>query len=232
MKPRVLIGYSCCPLTLEAFEQAGCDVWTCDKLPSRGRPDRHIHADIWTVLEQRWDMAVLHPMCTCLTVSAAWAFNDPDFDRYPGVGYHQKVKAGTLTGKDRRDERDRAVANFKRLEELPFPTAIENPAPSFLSRMHRKPDQIIHPHQFGDDASKGTGLWLRGLPKLRPTLYVEPTLRKNGKRYWANQTDTGQNRVSPSEGRWLERSKTYPGIAAAMGAQWGAFIREYGRQAA
>lgn len=232
MKPRVLIGYSCCPLTLEAFEQAGCDVWTCDKLPSRGRPDRHIHADIWTVLEQRWDMAVLHPMCTCLTVSAAWAFNDPDFDRYPGVGYHQKVKAGTLTGKDRRDERDRAVANFKRLEELSFPTAIENPAPSFLSRMHRKPDQIIQPYQFGDDASKGTGLWLRGLPKLHPTLHVEPTLRKNGKRYWSNQTDTGQNRVSPSEGRWLERSKTYPGIAAAMGAQWGAFIREYERQAA
>jgi hypothetical protein len=38
---------------------------------------------------------------------------------------------------------------------------------------------------------------------------------------WANQTDNGQNKLSPSANRWLERSKTYPGIAAAMGHQWG-----------
>ena len=223
MKPRVLIGYSCCPLTLEAFERAGCDAWTCDILPSRGRADRHLQCDIWDVAEGRWDMALLHPMCTCLTVSAAWAFNDPDFDRYPGVGYHQKVKPGTLTGRARREERDRSVANFKRLEELPYPTAIENPAPSFLSRAHRKPDQIIQPYQFGDDASKGTGLWLRGLPKLRATGIVAGRI-VNGKERWANQTDSGQNKITPSEERWLERSKTYPGIAAAMGAQWGEYL--------
>lgn len=223
-RPRVLIGYSCCPLTLDAFERGGCDAWTCDILPSRGRPDRHIQADVWTALNRGWDMALLHPMCTCLTLSAAWAFKDPDFDRYPGVGYHQKVKPETLTGQARRDARDEAIANFKRLEQLPFPTAIENPAPSFLNKLHRKPDQVIHPHQFGDDASKGTGLWLRGLPKLVLGRAVAPTVRKNGKAYWANQTDTGQNRVSPSDERWLERSKTYPGIAAAMGEQWGAWL--------
>ena len=220
---------------MEAFERAGCEVWTCDILPSRGRPDRHIQADVWSVLNQQWDMALLHPMCTYLTVSAAWAFNDPDFDRYPGVGYHQKVSLETLTGQARRDARDEAVANFKRLEELPFPTAIENPAPSFLSKAHRRPDQIIQPYNFGDDASKGTGLWLRGLPKLRPTGRVPGRMVEyKGKlvERWSNQTDSGQNKVTPGEGRWLERSKTYPGIAAAMGAQWGAYLAEHSRRAA
>jgi hypothetical protein len=41
---------------------------------------------------------------------------------------------------------------------------------------------------------------------------------------WSNQTDTGQNRLSPGEDRWLERSATYPGVAAAFGAQWGAYL--------
>lgn len=180
-------------------------------------------------------MALLHPMWTYLTVSAAWAFADPDYDRYPGAGYHQKVKPGTPTGAERRRLRDEAVANFKRLEALPYPTAIENPAPSFLSKAHRKPDQIIQPYCFGDDASKGTGLWLRGLPTLKPTRRTAGRMVEyNGKlvERWANQTDSGQNKVTPSEDRWLERSKTYPGIAAAMGAQWGGFIRAYGRQAA
>jgi hypothetical protein len=32
---------------------------------------------------------------------------------------------------------------------------------------------------------------------------------------------SGQNKLSPGESRWLERSKTYPGIAHAMATQWG-----------
>lgn len=210
-RPRVLIGYSCCPLTLEAFERAGCDAWTCDLLPSRGRPDRHIQADVWSVLDQQWGMALLHPMCTCLTVSAAWAFNDPDFDRYPGVGYHQKVKPETLTGQARRDARDDAIANFRRLERLPYPTAIENPAPSFICKAHRRQDQIIQPHDFGDDASKGTGLWLRGLPKLRSTGRVFGRI-VNGKERWANQTDSGQNRVSPGDDLGLSALDPIPAL--------------------
>lgn len=216
MKPRVLIGYSCCPLTLEAFEQAGCEAWTCDLLPSRGRPDRHIQGDVWEALSDRWNMAILHPMCTYLTISAAWAFTDGP--------YHQKVKPETLVGADRREARQAAIENFKRLDALPFPTAIENPAPSFVSKAHRAPDQTIQPYQFGDNASKRTGLWLRGLPKLRPTAWVAGRM-VNGTERWANQTDSGQNKLSPSADRWLERSATFPGIAAAMGKQWGEFMR-------
>jgi hypothetical protein len=174
VKPRFLIGYSACPLTLAAFEAAGVEAWTCDLLPSRGRPDRHLQCDVWEVARDRWDAALFHPMCTYLTVSAAWAFNDPDFARYPGVGYHQRPKPGTLTGAARREARDREVENFRELLALPYPKAIENPARSFIGTALRSPDQTIHPHQFGDDASKATGLWLDRLPRIRPTAFAKP----------------------------------------------------------
>lgn len=219
---KILIGYSACPLTRQAFEAHGHDVWTCDLLPARDGGFKHLQCDIWDALCLPWDMAVLHPMCTYLTVSAAWAYADPDYDKYPGVGYHQRVKPGTLTGQARREARNAEMENFRRLAGLPFPTAIENPAVSFINKAIRPPDQVIHPHQFGDDASKSTGLWLNGLPRLEidPDKQVEPRM-VNGKPRWGNQTDSGQNRLSPSEVRWLERSATYPGIAAAMGDQWG-----------
>lgn len=172
-------------------------------------------------------MAVLHPMCTYLTVSAAWAYSDPDYEKYPGVGYHQRIKPDTLVGEARRIARERELENFRRLLALPYPVAIENPATSFINKAIRPPDQIIHPHQFGDDASKATGLWLSGLPPLviDPAQQVEPRWVNNKPR-WGNQTDSGQNRLSPSDTRWLERSATYPGIAKAMGCQWGEYIRK------
>lgn len=226
---RVLIGYSACPLTRAAFEAHGHDVWTCDLLPARGESPKHLQCDIWQALQLPWDFAVLHPMCTVMAVSSSWALMDANFEKYPGVGYHQRVKSTTLTGKARRDKQAQEFENFRNLLELPFPVAIENPAPSMINTNIRRPSQVIHPHQFGDDASKGTGLWLTGgTPLLVPTGSVEPRmcLQKNGKWLprWANQTDAGQNKLSPSDDRWLERSKTYPGIAAAMGDQWGRWL--------
>lgn len=231
MTVRVLIGFSCCPVTLEAFEGAGCEAWACDNLPSRGRPDRHLQCDVWDVAFDNWDAGLFHPMCTYLTGSAAWAFSDPDFDRYPGVWYHQRVKPDTLTGAARREARDAALRDFERLLALPYPKAIENPAAGFVSKAIRPADQIIQPYDFCEDASKATGLWLDRLPKLRPTGRVNG--RKvfcNGKlvERWANQTDSGQNRLSPGSDRWLERSKTYPGIASAFGSQWGRYLVERG----
>ena len=222
--PEVLIGYSACQKTREAFERTGVRAWTCDLLPPRGGDTGfHIQGDAWEAIRARpWSMAVLHPMCTYLTVSAAWAYGDGP--------YHQKVKPGTLVGEARREARREAIENFRALLDLPFPVVIENPGLSFVSKAIRPADQIVQPHQFGDDASKATGLWLtRGLPKLS----IDPAARvpgrivmHNGKRVerWANQTDSGQNKLTPGEGRWLERSKTYPGIASALGSQYGAWI--------
>lgn len=222
---RWLIGYSTCPHTRVAFEALGHEVWTCDL-----RPDphpRHLQCDIWEVAGDRWDAAIFHPTCTYLTVSAAWAFADPDFERYPGVGYHQRVEVGTLTGAERRAARADAIENFKRLDRLPYPKAIENPAPSFISSAYRPPDQTIQPNEHGDDASKRTGLWLDRLPKISVTKRVHGRLvewpRGSGKivERWSNQTDSGQNKLTPGENRWLDRSRTYPGVALAFAKHWG-----------
>lgn len=241
---RVLIGYSACNLTRAAFEAHGHEVWTCDLLPARGNSEQHLQGDVWDYLHENWDFAVLHPMCTYLTCSAAWAFTDGP--------YHQKVKPGTLVGEARREARREALDNIARLLALPFPKAIENPATSFINKAIRKPSQVINPFQFGDDASKATGLWLsEGVPPLEPTDYVDPRMvcnrghvstydehmhSQHGKcnkcdsvkvlPRWANQTDSGQNRLSPSDDRWLKRSETFPGIAAAMGDQWGRWLNE------
>lgn len=85
--------------------------------------------------------------------------------------------------------------------------AIENPV-GIISTVWRKPDQIIQPWQFGHGETKATCLWLKGLPLLTPTEIV------NGReqRIW---------KMSPGHDRAKLRSKTYPGIAKGMAAQWG-----------
>jgi hypothetical protein len=106
------------------------------------------------------------------------------------------------------------------LLNAPIPRiALENPA-GHLSTAIRKPDQTIQPWWFGDDASKKTCLWLKGLPLLRPTVQAPPRW-VDGSPRWANQTDSGQNRLGPSDDRWALRAKTYQGIADAFASQWG-----------
>ena len=245
MQPNVLIGYSCDDVTRQAFADAGCVAYTCDLLPSRGASQRwHIQDDIWNVvLSYRWNFALLHPMCTFLTTSAAWAFKDGP--------YHQKVKPGTLVGLQRRAARWQAQLNFAKLLTLPFPVVVENPATNFINKFLRGPDQIINPFEFGDDASKATGLWRSpGVPALiiDPKHYCKPRLvcddcrsvfsygkhrcpvctSERYKPRWSNQTDSGQNRLTPSDDRWLDRSETYPGIANALGTQYGHWLNNRG----
>ena len=109
--------------------------------------------------------------------------------------------------------------------QAPVPLiAIENPIGCISTRI-RKADQTIQPYQFGHDASKATCLWLKGLPPLEPTQYVEPRI-VNGRKRWGNQTDSGQNRLPPSADRWKIRSETYIGIAEAMANQWGGGVAQ------
>lgn len=90
--------------------------------------------------------------------------------------------------------------------------AIENPVSIISSRL-RRPDQTIQPWQFGHGETKATCLWLKNLPKLQPTNVV-----------------AGRNaRVfhePPSPERWKNRSRTLPGIAAAMANQWAAAAQQ------
>lgn len=88
---------------------------------------------------------------------------------------------------------------------------IENPI-SIISSRIIKPSQVIQPWWFGHEETKSTCLWLRNLPLLRPTKIMEVRNK--------NLTPSGQNKLGPSDTRWMDRSRTYIGIAEAMANQW------------
>jgi hypothetical protein len=200
-----------------AFRALGFDAYSCDLQEcSGGHPEYHLQMDVFEAIKlKKWDVGIFFPDCTYLTSSAAWAYKDGP--------YHMKLKPGTLTGAKRREARDKAVAFVKGLYNSNIEhVAIENPV-GVLSTLWQKPTQYIHPHQFGDDASKKTCLWLRGLPELVGTEDVEPRYVKGLPR-WGNQLDCGRNKHSPSPDRAKIRSKTFPGIAKAMANQWGNYL--------
>lgn len=236
------------------FQALGYETYSADVLPSDdggeemaysadGLPlGRHLVGDVFETLENLWandlwpSLAIFHPTCTELTNSAEWAFRDPDFERYPGVGYHQKVKPGTLTGAKRRRAREASLQEVQKIIALPIARkVIENPIGAINTRI-RKPSQIVQPWQFGDDASKSTCLWYvdkDGNECRDMLLPIDPAKRCNGRwvihkgRYverWSNQTDSGQNRLSPGADRWKDRSRTYGGIADAGTTHWSKFI--------
>lgn len=207
---RVLVGMEFSGRVRDAFLAAGHDAMSCDLLPTEV-PGPHHQGDVFDIVGDGWDLAIFHPDCTYLTCSAEWAYGDGP--------YHQKLKPETLVGAARREAREAAVAQFLRIMALPIDRIVaENPV-GVLSSRYRRPDQVVHPHWFGDDASKATCLWLKGVPPLAATCRVEPRM-VGGRPRWGNQTDGGQNRLSPGPDRWKDRARTYPGLAAAMAAQW------------
>jgi hypothetical protein len=210
---KILIGCECSGRVRNAFHALGHDAWSCDFKPCEVG-GAHLQCDVLTVLDRDWDMAIFHPDCPYLTCSAEWAYKDGP--------YHQKVKPGTLVGAARRHARADAVGFVLKLWKSPIKTVvIENPR-GHLTR-HLGVPQYIQPYQFGDDASKATGIWVRGGRRLRippKHLWVQPRM-VNGKPRWANQTDSGQNRLSPGENRAADRARTYPGIANGFAENWG-----------
>ena len=218
---KVLIACERFGVIRDAFIKAGHDAWSCDLVDSVV-PGPHIRGDALSVVSWGWDLMIAHPDCTYLTCSAEWAYGDGP--------YHQKVKPETLVGQARRQARRQALEFVKALASSPIPRiAIENPAIGAINRnidltqygfRTNFPTQVIQPHQFGHDASKATGLALKGLPDLVHSSHIEPRI-VSGRPRWGNQTDSGQNRLSPGEGRAMERARTYQGWADAMASQWG-----------
>ena len=192
---RVLIACEFSGTVRRAFQALGCEAWSCDLLPSDDDSPFHLQGDALYHMQDQWDLMIAHPPCTFLASS----------------GLHWNTRRP-----ERAQQTDQAIAFVLALSEAPIPRiAIENPI-GCLSTRWRKPDQIIQPWMFGDDASKATCLWLKGLPLLTPS--NELPGGKTARR--ANQTASGQNKLGPSPDRWKQRSVTYPGIAAAFAAQW------------
>ena len=183
---KVLIACEYSGAVRDAFIRAGLDAMSCDLLPTDA-PGPHYQGDVRDVLDYPWDLMIAHPPCTHLSVSGARHFADKRMDG------RQKS----------------AAAFFMMLARANIPKiAIENPV-CIMSSLYRKPDQVVHPWQYGHPETKATCLWLKGLPPLKPTNIVEGR-------------EARIHRMPPSPDRWKLRSATYSGIAEAMASQWGA----------
>lgn len=222
---KVLIACEYSGVSRLAFERLGCDVISADFEPADDGASNHYQGDCFDVIANyHFDLMIAHPPCTYFSSSSVWALKDPDFNKYPSVGYHQKIKEETLAGHERRMAQKEALEFVIKLLQAPIKMkAIENPIGQ-LSTLLRKPDQIVHPYWFGDDASKATCLWLENLPLLNKTNIIRGRI-VNGKERWGNQTDGGQNKLTPSNDRWKERSRTYEGMADAWAKQWVNWVR-------
>lgn len=142
---RVLVACEYSGIVRDAFIAAGHDAWSCDLLPTES-PGPHYQCDVRDVLNNGWDLMIAHPPCTFLSVS----------------GMH-------WTTRGLRDPQltEQALEFVSLLLNADIPRiALENPVSVISSRI-RKPDQIIQPWWFGDNASKKTCLWLKNLPRLR-----------------------------------------------------------------
>jgi hypothetical protein len=192
---KILVACEYSGAVRDAFIAQGHDAMSCDLLTTDAQGP-HYQGSVLDILGDGWDLMVAHPPCTYLSVS----------------GMH-------WTTRGLRDPQltEDALAFVQLLMNAPIERiAIENPVSVISSRI-RKPDQIVQPWWFGDDASKKTCLWLKNLPLLTPTNILEG----DSKTRRGNQTASGQNKLPPSKDRWKLRSVTYQGIANAMAQQWG-----------
>jgi hypothetical protein len=210
---RVLIACEFSGIVREAFRARGHEAWSCDLLPSEQPSGFHFEGDIWPAIElMKWDLMIAHPPCTFLTDSGnRWFKSDPD----------------------RMDKMLHAVRFVKDLWHAPIERiCIENPI-GRLPRQWRMWDQKIHPWQFGHREPKPTCLWLKNLPRLKPTNIIPESpicvcggrrdMHPNAscKRFQSSTRITRIHREPPGPDRWKNRSRTYQGIADAMAEQWG-----------
>jgi len=208
---RVLIGCECSGIVRRAFAALGHDVWSVDIKPAEDRSNRHIIGDIRDHLNDGWDLLmVAHPPCTRLTNSGVRWLSVPP----PG-----------RTIESMWTELDEGAALFSAVWNAPIQrVAVENPVMHKHAKERivnfRPHTQSVQPWQFGTDPSgpdnvkKRTCLWLRGLMPLVPTGTLDGSTARDE-----------IHKASPGPDRAERRSRFFPGVAAAMAAQWGGDAR-------
>ena len=188
----------------DAFIARGHDAMSCD-LEATDVPGPHYQGDMFDIINDDWDLMIAHPPCTHLAVS--------------GAKHFEKKRA------DGRQQQ--GIDFFLRVVNSPIPKiAVENPI-GIMSNIYRKPDQIIQPWQFGDEAQKTTCLWLKNLPHLKPTkivnkgkFYVSPSGKKLPA--WYGDAEVNGKKIAYGSAEMKKiRNKTFQGIADAMAEQWG-----------
>ena len=189
---RVLVACEYSGRVRDAFIAKGHEAMSCDLLPTEA-VGPHYQGDVRDVLDYPWDLMIAHPPCTDLSVSgAAW------FEKKKMNGSQQM-----------------SASFFMMLAKCDIPRIdIENPI-CIMSRLWRKPDQIIQPWMFGHMEQKATCLWLKNLPVLHATNDVKAQMMELPK----NKRER-LHYLPPSDDRWKLRSMTFQGIADAMAEQW------------
>ena len=193
---KILIACEESQAVCKEFRRLGHEAYSCDILPcSGGHPEWHIQDDVLKHLNDGWDLMIAHPPCTYLSVTGNCWLN---VEKYGEKAINRKQL------------QEEALEFVNKLLNAPIDKiALENPV-SVISGRIRKSDQVINPWQFGHTTNKRTCLWLKNLPKLRPTNIVLKENRTN--EIWL---------MPPSKDRAKLRSKTFLGIAKAMAEQWG-----------
>jgi hypothetical protein len=203
---KVLIACEFSGVVRDAFIGGGHEAMSCDLEPT-STPGPHYQGSVLDIINNGWDLMIAHPPCTYLTLTGNKWFKPEFAERFP----------------NRHQQRQEAVDFFMDLANADIPKiAIENPI-GVMSRIYRKPNQIVQPYEYGYETTKATCLWLKGLPNLRPTNIVskgEVVISKSGNRMskWYYETSK-----LPLKGgiRAKARSVTFQGIADAMADQWG-----------
>ncbi len=204
---KILIACEFSGTVRDAFIKLGHDATSCDLEPTDA-PGPHYQGDVFDIINNGWDMMIAFPPCTHLAVSGAMHFEQKKADgrQQQGIDFFLKI----------------INANIPKI-------AVENPI-GIMSKLYKKPNQIIQPYHYGDKAQKSTCLWLKNLPLLKPTNIVEKgeffewrdgktgKLKKQPRWYYEafSKTPTERARI---------RNKTFQGIADAMASQWS--VNEY-----
>ena len=196
---KLLVACEYSGVVREAFAKRGWDAWSCDLLPTDQPSDKHIQGDcLDAITSQKWDMIIAHPPCTHLSLSGAkyWAEKRAD-------GRQQKAI--------------KFVEDIWDAENCPR-ICIESPVGALTKHSKLgKASVYIQPYEFGHAEQKRTGLWLKGLPKLKGTKFIDVKglpKKERHRLHW----------LPPSKDRWKIRSTTFQGIADAMADQWGGLV--------
>lgn len=222
---RILVACESSGRVRDAFIRAGHDAMSCDLLETES-PGNHYKGDVRDVLDGDWDILIAHPTCTRLTNSGVRWLNKPPKKLASWQYAPETVSAYvTMNEKERLEfmweelHKGAEFYNLFKRAKVRKGKAIENPIMHCHARklIQPGPRQIVQPWWFGDPAFKATGFELTGLPLLTPTNKLIPPKKGTVEhKEWS-----AVHMASPGPNRWRERSRTYPGIAAAMAGQWG-----------
>ena len=202
---KVLIACEYSGTVREEFKKLGHDAWSCDILDTE-IPGNHFKGDVLEHLNKDWDLIIAHPPCTYLSNAGACRL-------YPEKGKldMERYEKG-LVAKD---------FFMKFYNHSCKKIAIENPVSSRIFELP-KYSQEIQQYEFGHPYTKKTRLWLKGLPKLKPTNIIDKsevkTFIESGTSRYKN-TNKNKNRYVARGSK--DRSKFWSGIAQAMAQQWG-----------